>query len=484
MTPDPANGSGLRREVGGGTATLLVVANMVGTGIFTTSGFIMDELGSTSALLMCWFVGGVFALCGALCYAELGSRHPRAGGEYIYLREAFGGWMGFLSGWISLIVGFSAPIAAAAIAFSIYGFQAFGIPPSTPLVLHVGTIPLITVSIESLVALVIVAMLSLLHTHSLRLGSRVQNLLTTFKIALVILFIGVGLWVSLPESSALAPPAVSKPISGASFAVALIFVSFAYSGWNAAAYLGGEIRSPRRTLPMALVTGTAVVMVLYLLINLVYVRVLSPAQMTGTVDIGARAAARVFGTGGSRLVSLGIAIGLLSVLSAMILTGPRVYYAMARDGVFFERFGRIRKSGHTPGWSIFLQAAIAGLMILTAAYDKLLIYIGFTLSLTAVMTVIALFVLRRRNPNVPGAYRTAGYPVTPLIFVIGNLWIIYFSISSRLMPVILGMATIVIGLIVYAGFARRRRRNGRGMGRGAKDERPETRDEGNTKSRD
>ena len=465
MTPDPNNGSGLRREVGGGTATLLVVANMVGTGIFTTTGFIMEELGSASALLLCWFAGGVFAMCGALCYAELGSRLPRAGGEYVYLREAFGEWMGFLSGWISLIVGFSAPIAAAAIAFSVYGFKALGIPSTEPIILSAGGIPLITLSPEAGVALTIVVLLSLLHSHSLWLGSRVQNALTAFKIALVLLFIGAGFWIASPVESQTVYASGTMTSSGASFAVALIFVSFAYSGWNAAAYLGGEIKSPRRTLPLALITGTAIVMALYILINMVYVRVMSPSQITGTVDIGARAAAVVFGAGGSRFISLGIAIGLLSVLSAMILTGPRVYYAMSRDGVFFERFGRIRKSGHTPGWSIILQAGIACLMILTAAYDKLLIYIGFTLSLTAVMTVIGLFVLRRRQPDAAGIYRTAGYPFTPLVFIVGNLWIIYFSISSRLTPVILGIATIATGLIVYAGFAWSKRQGARAEGR-------------------
>ena len=452
------NGAELKREIGLFTATSVVIANMVGTGIFTTSGFVIQELGSPLAMLLCWVAGGVFALCGALCYGELGARFPRAGGEYIFLREAFGPVAGFLSGWISLIVGFSAPIAAAAIAFSIYLFQALGIQPGSPAVLTLGGVQLIHVSPSVLVAIVMVMAISLLHYHSLRIGSQVQNALTLFKVLLIVLFVFAGLLFGTGSVEHLT--FVAKPVKGMAerFAVSLIFISFAYSGWNAAAYLGGEIKRPGRAIPFALFVGALIVTVLYLLLNVVYIFALTPDQMSGAVDVGARAAIQLFGPGISRVISAAIALGLLSVLSAMILTGPRVYYAMSKDGLFFGLFGKVSRTRHTPAHSIFLQAAIAILMVATASYDKLLLYIGFTLSLVAMLTVVGMIRLRLKKPLEGPGYRTFGYPFTPLLFISGNIWIIYFSISSRPVPALAGVMTIAIGICIYFVFERRRKK--------------------------
>jgi APA family basic amino acid/polyamine antiporter len=256
-----------------------------------------------------------------------------------------------------------------------------------------------------------------------------------------------------------------KPIKGMAerFAVSLIFISFAYSGWNAAAYLGGEIKRPGRTIPFALFCGALIVTVLYLLLNVVYIFALTPNQMKGAVDVGARAAIHLFGPGISRVISAAIALGLLSVLSAMILTGPRVYYAMSKDGLFFGLFGKVSRTRHTPAHSIFLQAAIAILMVTTASYDKLLLYIGFTLALIALLTVAGMVRLRLKEPLEGSGYRTFGYPVTPLLFIGGNIWIIYFSISSRPVPALAGLATIVAGLGIYFLFERRRKKTSLGL---------------------
>jgi len=450
------NGPELKREIGFFTATILVIANMVGTGIFTTSGFVIKELGSPTAMLICWAAGGVFALCGALCYGELGSRYPQAGGEYVYLKETFGKWMGFLSGWISLVVGFSAPIAAAAIAFAIYSFQMLSITAEPPLVLPIMGIPVVSISSQSLVAISIVILFSVVHYHSLKVGSRVQNLLTVFKVALVVAFISAGF---LSENGT---PAnfwiTSKPAAGFAekFAVSLIFISFAYAGWNASAYIGGEIKIPGRNIPLSLLVGTVFVTGLYLLLNVVYIYALTPVQMSGAVDVGARTAVSLFGEKISKLVSGAIALGLLSVLSAMIMTGPRVYYAMSKDRVFFELFAKVSKARHTPAHSIFLHAGIAIVLVITASYEKLLIYIGFTLSLFAMLTVVGLVRLRLKKGANPSGYRTFGYPITPLIFIIGNLWIIWFSVKSRPIPALCGIATIGMGLCAYLYFKKRR----------------------------
>ena len=449
------NGSELKREIGLFTATILVIANMVGTGIFTTSGFVIKELGTPSALLACWAAGGVFALCGALCYGELGSRYPQAGGEYIYLKESFGKWMGFLSGWISLVVGFSAPIAAAAIAFAIYSFQMLSIETGPPLVVPVMGIPFVSISLQSLVAISVVILFSVVHYHSLKVGSRVQNLLTLFKIGIVVGFISAGL---LSENGTAANFMIEAKQSAGfaeNFAVSLIFVSFAYAGWNASAYIGGEIENPGRNIPLSLLIGTIIVTGLYLLLNMVYIYALTPVQMSGAVDVGARAAISLFGENVSKAVSGAIALGLLSVLSAMIMTGPRVYYAMSKDKLFFDLFAKVNRSRHTPAHSIFLQAGIAILLIITASYEKLLIYIGFTLSLFAMLTVVGLVRLRLKNGPPPSGYRTLGYPVTPLLFIIGNLWIIWFSVKSRPVPALCGIATIGTGLCAYLYFKKR-----------------------------
>jgi APA family basic amino acid/polyamine antiporter len=447
--------SQLKRDIGLFSAIAIVVANMVGTGIFTTSGFILQEVGSSTALLVGWMIGGAFALCGALCYGELGARYPQAGGEYVYLREAFGKPVAFLSGWISLIVGFSAPIAAAAIAFATYLLRAMGVSAGSDRVVALFGVPLLTFSLPVMLAMAVVLALSILHTHSLRVGSRVQNLLTLFKIALVVGFIAAGLASSGGSATHFSGAAAMGTLLDGKFAVALIFISFAYSGWNAAAYLGGEIKRPSRNIPLAMLVGTLIVTVLYLLLNLVYIYALPADEMKGVMEVAAAAGARLFGAGIGQWLNGAIALGLLSVLSAMILAGPRVYYAMSRDGIFFPLFGRVSHRRHTPAPAIGLQAAIAMVMIVSASYDKLLIYIGFTLSLFAMLTVIGLMRLRRHQTGSLPAYRTWGYPLIPLIFILGNLWIIYFSVISRPAPVVWGFVTIAAGLLVYVHFYRK-----------------------------
>ncbi len=445
----------LRREIGLFSATILVIANMVGTGIFTTSGFIMAELGSPIAMLLCWLCGGVFALCGALCYGELGTRFPMAGGEYVFLRESFGKPMAFLCGWISLIVGFSAPIAAAAIAFAAYIFQAFAVPACNGWSFSPAGITLISITPSTFIAIGVIVLFSLVHYHSLLTGSRVQNGLTLFKLAFILVFIGAGLCFgegSFGHFHSKLPPG---GFSAERFAIALIFVSFAYSGWNAAAYLGGEIKNPKKNIPFALIAGTAIVICLYLLLNIVYIYALAPEKMNGVMEIGATAAIALFGDHISRLFVGAVCLGLLSVLSAMIMTGPRVYYAMAADGIFFKPLGRVNAEHHTPGAAIFLQAAIAVVMVLTASFNALLIYIGFTLSLFAMLTVIGLMRVRAKHPPDKTGYATPLYPALPLLFVLGNAWIIFFSVKSRPAATLFGLATIGAGLLVYLYFSKK-----------------------------
>jgi len=439
---------------------VLVVANMVGTGIFTTSGFIMQELGNPYSLLICWAIGGFIALCGALCYGELGALFPRAGGEYVFLRESLGKAMGFLTGWISLIVGFSAPIAAAAIAFSSYLFKALPGGKLFEFQLALREITYLKISPLTLLAACTVLGISLVHYHSLNLGTRVQNCLTAFKICILLIFIVLGFCLGQGSTAHFDYPLNTGTIFQGPFAVALIYVTFAYSGWNAAAYLGSEIKNPERNIPLALVAGTGLVLVLYLLLNLVFIYALSPEEMSGMLEVGNQAAEALFGPAAGKLFSLAISLGLLSVISAMIMSGPRIYYAMAKDNVFFQQFSQVNSNRNTPASSIFLQAGLAIFMIITTSFDSLLLYIGFTLSLFALLTVAGLMYLRRKRPDLKSSYRTFGYPVTPLVFILASAWIIVFTISSRPMASLFGLGTILAGFIFYFAFQRRNNRSG------------------------
>jgi APA family basic amino acid/polyamine antiporter len=453
------NNNELKREIGLFSATILVIANMVGTGIFTTSGFIITELGNPQTMLLCWLIGGIFALSGALCYGELGAMFPKAGGEYVFLRESFSKGVAFLSGWISLIVGFSAPIAAAAIAFATYLLRLLPVP-AAGFTFKIFGMNILTISPVTVSAVCIIIIISTVHYHSISLGTKVQNVLTLFKISLLVLFITAGFFWGQGSANHFEPPFIASMIFQDKFAVVLIFVSFAYSGWNAAAYLGGEIIRPGRNIPLALLAGTFFVMCLYLMLNVVYIYALPATEMQGVLEVGAVSAIALFGKNIGQYFTGAIALGLLSVLSAMIMAGPRVYYAMAKDGVFFELFAKVNGLHRTPAYAVVFQAAVAIIMVFTATFDKLLLYIGFTLSLFATLTVIGMIKLRFTQPAIQREYRTIGYPLTPLLFILGNLWIIYFSIISRPATAITSFGTIGVGLIVYYCFQRRKKIQG------------------------
>ncbi|MDL1965028.1 MAG: amino acid permease, partial [Deltaproteobacteria bacterium] len=377
------------------------------------------------------------------------------------LRESFGKGIGFLSGWISLIVGFSAPIAAAAIAFATYFFRILPASFSEKITFPFLELGILAISPITILAITVIIIFSLIHYHSVVLGARVQNSLTVFKIGLIIVFVVAGFCLGHGSTENFSGGLEISLIFQDKFAISLIFITFAYSGWNAAAYLGGEIKNPVRNIPLALFTGTAIVVCLYFFLNIVYIYALSPGEMSGTLEVGTKSAVSLFGDNISRYFSGAIAIGILSVLSAMIMAGPRIYYAMARDNVFFELFGKVNALRQTPVFAILLQAVIAIIMVVTASFDKLLLYIGFTLSLCAMLTVVGMMILRIKKPDLKRSYKTFGYPVTPLLFILGNLWIIYFCIKSRPITSLFGLGTIGLGILVYSYFRRKNRSFGK-----------------------
>ncbi len=423
------------RRLGVFTATLVVVASMIGTGVFTTTGLLLTEIGSPGTVLLAWLVGGNIALFGALAYGELAACITRNGGEYRFLTETYHPAVGFVAGWVSLVVGFSAPIAASALAFGKY---LHALVPAFPPVAS---------------GAVLILLLSALHAGRVTAGAWLQNGFAGAKLLLILVFVAGAAWF-LPDGAGAHLSVSGAEMTTPGFAVGLIFVSFAYSGWNGAAYLAGEVRRPSRNLPLALGLGTAVVIVLYLALNAVFLLGTSPQQLSGVVEAGHVAAVAIFGEEAGTVLSSLIALALVSSVSAMVMVGPRVYEAMGEDYVAL-RFLRLRPGGGGPAISIALQMAFALVMLLTLSFDSLLMYIGFTLSASAALTVAGVFVHRRRNPSVSRPYRTWGYPVTPAVFVVFACWMIVHSISQRPVEALLGAVTIAIGVLIYLSVRRR-----------------------------
>ena len=442
----------LRRELTFLSATALVVANMIGTGIFTTTGFLAGDIGRPSLVLGLWLAGAVVALTGCLCYAELGTNFPRSGGEYVYLREAWGPLWGFLSGWISFFAGFSAPIAAAALAFSEYlahFFPSLAVRPraGAPALpfgwLHLGN--------GQLLAIGVVAAFAVVNILGLGLAAKLQNWLTVLKLGVLGTFLGLAFTVGNGRIShfALAATRTSSHSLSAQFAVSLIFVMFAYSGWNAAAYVAEEMKTPERTLPAALVAGTLVVAALYLALNVAFIYALPLEQMKGVLRVGSEAATALFGGRGGDFFSCVMAVGLLSCVSAMVIVGPRVYFAMARDGCFFRGAARVHPRWHTPVQAIVYQSVATVLMILTGTFEGLIYYIGFALVLFAAMATAGLLKLRRRPEWARLPAVSWCYPFIPCVFLAASTWMLCYTAALRPKESFLGLLTIAAGGVLY-----------------------------------
>lgn len=421
------------------TATALVIANMIGTGVFTSLGYQVLGIESIFSVLMLWVIGGVIALCGALTYGEIGSAFPESGGEYNYLSKLYHPAVGFLSGWVSVTVGFAAPIAAAAVALGLYTSKIFP-----------------EVNANALSIVVVVA-LTALHATDVKLGSGFQKLFTAFKILAIIFLVGAGLMSHPEHSITIAPQPFSwKEICSAPFAVSLVFVSYAYSGWNASSYIAGELDDPQRNLPKSLLLGTGVVMLLYVLLNYVFLYTVPVNELKGFTEVGYLSAEKIFGNVLGSFMGLVIALLLVSTLSAMILTGPRVMRSMGADMQLLKVFTTSNKKG-VPYVAVLFQSLIAVALILTSSFSSLITYVGFTLSLCTFLTVAGIFVLRTKFRDIPTTYKTWGYPVTPFIFLASTGWVMYFIFKDKTTESLYGFATVLLGLIVY--FAGRKLQN-------------------------
>ncbi|GAA4493374.1 amino acid permease [Hymenobacter ginsengisoli] len=424
------------------TGTAIVIASMVGTGVFTSLGFQVMGIQSGFALLMLWAVGGLIALCGAVSYGELAAAMPRSGGEYHYLSQIYHPALGFLSGWVSATVGFAAPTALAALALARYAQNVW---PALAAPLAVGT----TYTWGTVLAVAVVLVLALVHGRSTRAGSRLQVVVTAFKVLVLTSFIGAGLVLGKAQPLAFVPDAAGwRALFSPTFAVSLVYVSYAYSGWNAAVYLTGEIEQPQRNLSRILLTGTAVVLLLYVGLNYVFLRATPLAVLKGQLEVGYLAASWLFGPVLGRLMGGVIAALLVSTISAMIFAGPRIVQTMGEDLPALGWLAGRSRAG-IPVRAMLLQVAITLVFILKPDFQAVLVYAGFVLNLFTFLTVLGVFVLRWRQPTLPRPYRAWGYPVTPLLFLALSAWTLVFIIKDKPTESLYGFYTVASGLLIY-----------------------------------
>ena len=456
-TTTAQTGQVLQRRLGPFDGAAIIVSNVIGGGILFLPPQIAASVPSALMFLATWLAGGLLAFAGAMAYAELAALRPRAGGEYVYLRDAYGGLAGFLTGWTSFVAGFSGAMAASAIVLSLYLDRFIpGAGSSAPLlVIPLPYVPL-TFSPQTLVASAAIVAAAFVHVGGLGPGRAVTNILAALKVAAFVGFIAFGLTLGTGSVASLGETAARVTMAGWLFA--LIPIMFTYSGWNAAAYMAEEIRDPGRNVPLALAIGTVAVTLIYLLMNVLFIYVMSIgglAAVKGSVlDV---VADRLLGVRAGDIMGVVSIVSLAAGINAYTFAGPRVYFAMARDGAFFRSASHIHPRFKTPAVSIVAQAAFAIVLVLTGSLDALANYVGFAITLFLGLAVAAVFVLRRREPDAPRPFRTVGYPVTPALFALASLAIVVNAFYSDPRRTLIGTAIILAGIPLYVMFRRRNR---------------------------
>jgi len=408
----------------------LVIANMVGTGVFTSLGYQVGPLPSGFAILSLWALGGVVALCGAFTYAEIAASFKKSGGEYYYLSQLFHPSIGFSAGWISLLVGFAGAISAVAIAIGEYAHELLGIP-------------------VKVIAIAAILLVSSIHWFGVKTGGLAQNILTSLKLTLIAVFCAAPFFVSGIEFSTISflpQTGDSKLIFSSGFAISLVYVVYAYSGWNAAAYIAGNLENPEKNLPRSLIIGTLVVVTIYLLLNGTFLFVSGLSELEGKNDIGNVVAFKLFGpTIGSVFAGL-FSTALLSTLSAMTIAGPRVLEAMGEDYPRLKNFTSTNRY-EMPYLAIIAQGGWAIFLVMVSSFKEIIQYISISLSVFTLLTVIGIFIVRKKFPG--SSFRLPLYPLPPIFFIAVTCWMIYFEFTKNPMVILYSAGTILSGLLVY-----------------------------------
>jgi len=420
-----------RRTIGFVTACSIVIANIIGTGIFTSLGFQVAEIQSGFALLMLWIIGGIAALCGALCYGELSAALPRSGGEYHFLSQIYHPALGFMAGFVSATVGFAAPIALAAMAFGKYFVGVFGV--GSPVAL----------------SFVIVWVVAAFHFGNLRIGSAFQNLSTLVKLLLIGTLITAGFFFPAKQPISFLPGSDNTmSIFSGSFAIALVFVMYSYSGWNAAAYITGEIKRPEKNVPRSLLVGTGIVIVIYVLLNAIFLATTPTEELKGQLEVALVAGKHIFGSTGGAVAGAVICLGLVSSISSMTWIGPRVTMSMGEDHWLLRLLGRKNKHG-VPANAIVLQLLVVNLLLLTRSFEDVVRYTQFSLLICSLLAVLGVIVLRFRHPKLTRPYRVWGYPLPPILFSAITIWMMFYLLRWHSGESLAGLVTALFGLLLY-----------------------------------
>ncbi len=418
-------------------ATAIVVADMIGVGVFTSLGFQVKDIPSGFSILLLWTVGGVVALCGVFSYSELGAMFPRSSGEYNFLSRAYHPAFGFLAGWVSATVGFAAPVALAAMAFGEYGRSVF--PGAPPIALAIGVVWLV----------------SIVQLTGVRHSSTFQLISTIAKVVLIVAFLVAGFVIGVPQPVSFTPNAADLGhVASAPFAIGLVFVMYSFSGWNAATYIIGEMHTPQQNLPRSLMAGTLIVLVLYVALNAVFLHTTPIEKLAGQLDVASIAGTAIFGGIGGRIVGAMICIGLVSSISAMMWIGPRVMMTMGEDIPALNVFARKSESG-APAYAILFQLAVANLLLFTRSFEAVLDFIQFALLFCSFFTVLGVIKLRITDPDLPRPYHAWGYPITPVVFLLVTAFMMYHLAIERPLQSLSGTLIMLSGLLIYAVFRKR-----------------------------
>jgi APA family basic amino acid/polyamine antiporter len=431
--PLPGSGSTVSVLV----AVAIVVADMIGVGVFTSLGFQVKDIPSGFSILLLWTVGGVVALCGVFSYSELGAMFPRSSGEYNFLSRAYHPAFGFLAGFVSATVGFAAPVALAAMAFGEYGKSVF--PDAPPLLLAIGVVWLV----------------SLVQLAGVRHSSTFQLIATVLKVLLIVAFLVCGFVIGTPQPVTFAPSASDfGTIASAPFVISLVFVMYSFSGWNAATYIISEVHQPERNVPRAMLTGTLIVLVLYVALNAVFLHTAPIGELAGQLDVARISGSHIFGEFGGRIVGAMICFGLISSISAMMWIGPRVMMTMGEDIPVLRVFS-VRSTRGAPAYAILLQLVVATLMLFTRSFEAVLEFIQFALLFCSFFTVLGVIKLRITHPDLPRPYRAWGYPVTPVVFLLVTGFMMYYLLTQRPLQSFFGILIMLSALLIYAVFRKR-----------------------------
>ncbi len=454
MTEKPPEGQdrfGLKRDLGLWSAAAIVVGTVIGSAIFIVPRDMVNSVGSPMMVFVVWIFGGMLSLFGALSYAELAAALPEAGGEYVYLREAYGPLFAFLYGWTQMWVAKSGSIATLATGFFIY---LANFHPELEKVLMVVPLPLgdsghpLEIRSGQLLAMVVIAVLALINYFGVKVGGNVQVIVTGVKVGLIAAIIVVGLGTG---HGAIANFSTSIPAPGSitGFFAALVAALWAYDGWNNVSMVASEVQKPQRNLPLALIIGTLAVIALYLLANLAYFYVLPASAVASTGRVAGEAMRQVLGGWGAGAVSVAAMISIFAALNGSILSGSRVPFAMARDGLFFRGVGHVHPRHRTPSVSILVLSLWAALLVLSGRYDQLYTYVIFASVILYGMATAAVIVLRFKRPDMERPYRTIGYPVVPIIFVVGIACLVVSTLLKSPRESLMGLGLIALGLPFY-----------------------------------